>query len=441
MTWNNLKRIAKTRRGWYLNYNISGKKDWPLKTSHFIVARHWNSDTPIIPRRALNNINYSEDFGAIGGGYFLRHHNIGIAIDPGHAFLKSLYEKHDITATDIDIIIITHFHQDHCSDIANYLTLSRVHEYRPVIFAPIPVLQYLKLLDTADLNSVSPGMSISIYHSNFEILTIKFLPALHWQTITPSSLHQSRYHTFIDYHMSSIGLRIELRQPNQNRPKLNKIVITGDTFFPVLDGNDFTNQCYDLYLGNNRNYINLNNVNHIIRPTFEAILRLYFANFLFAYFDMEADLVCYHIGSVEDQFADMTTTLPLNTQYNGHHLGVLGVLRLMQLMKLETQKLAIITEWGEELRGERKNISKLIEQRANRMNSVNNVAANQLKSIPSDIDLMIDLQNGLIKCSEHSSFHDYNQMAAQELNSEYIQYKSVIKNPELNNYENTCDWD
>lgn len=93
MSWDNLKRIAKTKKGWNINYNISGRKAWPRLSSHFIVARHWNSDTPIIPRGSLGSISGADPNGAVGGGYFLRHHGIGIAVDPGHAFLKSLYES------------------------------------------------------------------------------------------------------------------------------------------------------------------------------------------------------------------------------------------------------------------------------------------------------------------------------------------------------------
>lgn len=458
MTWNNLKRIARTKKGWQLNYNISGRKSWPLKSSHFIVARHWNSDTPIIPRKSLENISNSDPNGAVGGGYFLRHNGIGIAIDPGHAFLKSLYERHDIAATDIDVIIITHFHQDHCGDIANYLTFSRIHDYRPVIFAPIPVLQYLNLLDTADLNPISPGMSLSIYFSSQEttskIIEIKFLPALHWQTITPSSFIDSRYPTFIDFHMSAVGLNINLRRHREpegesvkkvkiKRPKINRIVITGDTLFPLFNDNmtDFTDKCYELYLDDERDYIHLNNVNAITRPAFKDILRLYFLNYIMAYYKLEADLVCYHIGSIENQFADIQDSGLLNFQYNGYHLGVLGILRLMKLMKFETQKISIITEWGEELRGERKNIAKFIGYQASRIYNNKKKKLRKTLSIPSDVDLMIDLQNELLKCSDHFSFHYYSQMSAHEQDSEYIKFRSIIKTPELAGYEKTCNWE
>lgn len=316
-----------------------------------------------------------------------------------------------------------------------------MHNYRPSIFAPIPVLQYLSLLDTADLNPISPGIRLSIYSNEDEIISINFLQALHWQTITPRSLLQSRYPTFIDFHLSSVGLKIDLRNPNGAMPKLQKIVITGDTIFPLFDGRDFSNSCYDLYLNRARGYINLNNVNHITQPVFKNMLRLYFANFIFSYFDLKSDIVCYHIGSIEHQFADINDYGPLDFQYSGHHLGVLGILRLMNLMDIETQKIAIITEWGEELRGERKNISMFIENQTNRHLAKNKLQSKEIKTFPSDIDFMIDLQNGLIKCSEHSSFHDYKQMSAQEHSSEYIKYKSNIKNPELNGYETTCDWD
>jgi len=440
MNWVNLQRIARTRKGWYLNYNISGRNVWPVKASHFLVARHWNSDTPIIPRDPLKSNNSSDLGGSLGGGYFLRHHGIGIAIDPGHAFLKCLYERHSITIADIDIIIITHFHQDHCGDITNCITLSRINNKKIIIFAPTPVIQFLELLGETDLNPISPGMSLRIDCEDNKILEIEFLPTLHWQTITPKSFHISRFPTFIDFHLSAVGVKIDLVCNSDNQLVNKRIVISGDTFFPNFTSDSFCDICYDLYLGPGRSYINLNKVNRITYDSLKRILEMNFYNFLFAYLDLKADIVCYHIGSLEKAFSDYSESTPLDFQYDGFHLGVLGILRLMGWMDIETQKLVVITEWGEELRGERKNITKLIEEQSTHMRKKNREHLNNLVAFPSDVDLLIDIGNDLLKCDDHCSFHDYHHMAAQEQNSEYIKYRSNLNNPQIDEYEPTCDW-
>jgi hypothetical protein len=454
MSWHNLARIAKSHKGVHLDYMISGEKAWPLKTSHLFVARHWNSDSPIIPRRGRLPFNDPNSQGAVGGGYFLRHRGIGIAIDPGHAFLKTIYEKHDICAADIDVIIITHFHQDHCGDIANCLTMARERKRKPIIFAPIPVQQYITLLEyRLEMVSIFPGMEITLSCNHQNVLNIEFLPTLHWQTITPDSLNQSGLPSFIDYHMSAVGIKFTLlNEEDNNRQVINDqqdslvktIVITGDTMFPTITRKDngmydFSRQSYDLYLNRKQIHINLEQIDRMSLPTLRALLRNYFSNYIFAYLNLQADLVCYHIGSIEEQFTNLQNGGPLNFQYNGHHLGILGIIRLMRLMDCHNQRMGIITEWGEELRGERKNIAKFLGKQFINYSGVAEEVS-RFKCLPSDVDLIIDLNNGLIGCSDHQCFHSYLHMEAEEASREYLTYQSSIKNPNLNRYENTCDW-
>ena len=104
----NLKRIAKAKRGWNLEYLTKGVKNVSDEVSQFIACRHWNSNTPVIPRVMGEYKSIDKMSGAIGGGYYIRFKNIGIAIDPGHGFIKTLFESHDISLSALEIIIITH---------------------------------------------------------------------------------------------------------------------------------------------------------------------------------------------------------------------------------------------------------------------------------------------------------------------------------------------
>lgn len=78
-------------------------------TTFLHILRRWNSYTPII-----NNSR--------GGGYYLKVNDIGIIIDPGFNFIKSFKEaKHKFS--DIDIILLTHSHDDHTSDLESILNM------------------------------------------------------------------------------------------------------------------------------------------------------------------------------------------------------------------------------------------------------------------------------------------------------------------------------
>jgi hypothetical protein len=443
----NLQRIAKSKSGWQLKYRSESRKPYKDevfedKRSFFIVGRHWNSDTPLIPRNSSELPNNMRLFGAIGGGYFLRHKGLGIAIDPGIAFLKLIYERHDITLADIDIVIISHFHQDHCADIENILNLIRDPNRRPLIIAPVPVCQYLDLLSVSQHLRAFPGDIYNIVteeNRGDEFISIELLPALHWQTLNPSSLNNSGFATFVDFHMSAFGLSISLDgaySNNKNDMEFKKILITGDTFFPYIKNGKFHPANYDLYLSDNKSHINLGQVNPITRSAFESILATYFTNFIYSYKDRFADLICFHIGSIEEQFANYQKYPGLDFQYRGHHLGILGILRLAKLLSIDKLKLGIITEWGEELLGERKNIARFIS------NYVSSTNKRKVPFFPSDIDLFVELKPGLIKCSDHYyNPHYFKDMNSRENTNEYIEYLSVIKHPDIDSYETTCNWE
>lgn len=98
-------------------------------SNFLLVLRRWNSYSPILGRRPLLSEQEAEQ--AVweqirreirGGGYFLRWRNFGVAIDPGHNFIKNLYqEKHYIS--EIDAVVITHDHLDHTSDFEAIIDL------------------------------------------------------------------------------------------------------------------------------------------------------------------------------------------------------------------------------------------------------------------------------------------------------------------------------
>lgn len=51
-----------------------------------------------------------------GGGIFIEWQGYGIAIDPGYDFIRQLYVKAGYTVGDIDYIVVTHAHDDHSAE-------------------------------------------------------------------------------------------------------------------------------------------------------------------------------------------------------------------------------------------------------------------------------------------------------------------------------------
>ncbi|MBU7045821.1 MAG: tetratricopeptide repeat protein, partial [Theionarchaea archaeon] len=85
----------------------------PLSDNFFSVLRRWNSYTPTLHTATEENL---------GGGYFLFWKGKGIVIDPGFNFVDN-FLNNGFLIYDIDAVIITHAHVDHCSDFESLLTL------------------------------------------------------------------------------------------------------------------------------------------------------------------------------------------------------------------------------------------------------------------------------------------------------------------------------
>ena len=92
----------------YYNSFFEFKKEWDNKSDSLICLKGFSSSTPILHSAVFNNQ-------CSGGGFFLNIHGIGIVIDPGVGYVDMMH-KHGISVTDIDIVIITHNHSDHCAD-------------------------------------------------------------------------------------------------------------------------------------------------------------------------------------------------------------------------------------------------------------------------------------------------------------------------------------
>lgn len=75
-----------------------------------VMLKGFSSSTPILLNYAHNTNFYS------GGGFYIHWNGVGIAVDPGYLFVQNL-QDYGLNVLDIDVVIITHEHIDHSSDM------------------------------------------------------------------------------------------------------------------------------------------------------------------------------------------------------------------------------------------------------------------------------------------------------------------------------------
>jgi hypothetical protein len=103
------------------------------------------------------------------------------------------------------------------------------------------------------------------------------------------------------------------------------------------------------------------------------------------------------------------------------HLGLFGCINLLKEARISKNILAILTEFGEEFRGRRKVVSKIIELWAQPMES--HLYNDEFRVIPADLNLEINLPDLGIKETRTGQFHHYSTMDFDELDAETIVYK------------------
>jgi len=107
------------------------------------------------------------------------------------------------------------------------------------------------------------------------------------------------------------------------------------------------------------------------------------------------DVLSMHIGSIEKEIAHVPSSGVLDhiltkAFYPGYHLGFAGCLRMLNSLftgQHPNNKLAILTEFGEELRGNRVDIATVLERAA----VANSGDAPLVRVVPADIGMAVQL--------------------------------------------------
>lgn len=355
----------------FIKQIFSKEKTITKDTMELLILRRWNSYTPMLPD--LNIYTDSIRRGKTkGGGYFLNCTGYGIVIDPGANFIENFLEK-EYSIRDIDMIIITHSHIDHTLELETILTL---------IFESnenVPEFGYQKvkvLLNEGSYQKFGKWLSSLNTISSFQI--IKPSETIHINQNLKIIVTKAFHRDLIEEE-SSIGLKLVFMCENNEL----SIWITGDTGYKpkLLEG----------------------------------------------FSEGEIDVLIPHLGSIEydllskseifSEFIEDILSNRLDNYFFQNHLGILGILRIIEELK---PKSVVITEWGEELRGQRIQLSNLI-----------NEIVVFSKIIPGDIGMKILLKstdtdfNLFVQCSECGKNEEIKDIISHRILEELFEEKII----------------
>lgn len=355
----------------------------------FTVLRRWSSFTPAL----TSSINPSK-----GGGYFLyfscNNETIGVVIDPGYDFLENLLSA-GYRIGDINAVVISHAHPDHTDSLPSILSLfheanGRLGKYfRKDIFNK----KHLKLI-------LSQGV-FDQYYSGFikpnqeslkDVIIVKARES-NLELCYDYSFHDNKHSITIEafptHHgdlmkWESLGFIISIKE---NGTSVRKIGYTSDAHW--IEGfSKYFDKC-------NTVCAHLGSIVDILGgKNFSSLCKNYKPENDFKSKDCK-DCKDY-LKCKDENFADRKTSLGkmLEQAHDQRHLYLSGIAMLFEdLLESNAIELAIISEFGEELKGG------IRIDLYNKFNDWFREKNPKSKCIPGDIGLEIDLLNNNIFCT------------------------------------------
>jgi hypothetical protein len=287
----------------------------------------------------------SGDMEECGGGYFVVWKGSGIVVDPGikfaHHFLRAGY-----SICDIDAIVLTHSHVDHTADFECIMTL--LYEINSLRKTSGIETHKVKIYSNVGAANKFMNLIAQSYDSigNLVIMNakekFKIVPDL---TMTACSAFHN------DLFAPNVGCSLGLIFSSDD----------GRLCFGITSDTGYRKELKDEYIS------------------------------------LKGGLMVLHIGSIKNEELDVSR--PREGKYQ-EHLGIRGVYNLIYDVK---PKLAILSEFGEELRDVRQALSASLHS-----------FLDKTAIIPGDMFLKVDLsKNGLpfrFQCSKCKEFKDVSSL-------------------------------
>ncbi|WP_432738768.1 tetratricopeptide repeat protein [Maridesulfovibrio sp. FT414] len=334
-----------------INQHIEALPPIRKDKSLFFVLRKWNSYTPI-----LSGINGDD---SVGGGYFLFHKGEGVVIDPGYNFIDN-FHRAGLRIADIKHIVITHAHNDHTVDFESLLSLFfKFNQKRPEndkhdinFYLNVSSMNKLNsLLDFRSKHQKVHPISANQIFTLTDGLEMRILPAYHNDTIA------ERY---------AVGIHFKVTTEAGER----NIVLTADTgLLPPIKKrvDEQTVACVD--------------------PTAKEIWQLYEMK------RNKTDLLVPHIGSIKPNEFDVDIDKKFDELFYPNHLGVMGTLRVITSLQPE---LAVVSEFGEELKDFRPKLMELLSEVTKEHCESN--GCERINVIPGDLPFVYDITQKSVYC-------------------------------------------
>lgn len=331
----------------FISPGKSLKKNYP---SFLSVLRRWNSYTPVLA--TINNHPK-------GGGYFVHHKGIGIVIDPGYNFLQNFFEQ-DFKLDDIDVILITHAHNDHTVELESIFSLlykrnkDRTPRKQKKIDLYLNLGTFKKFAGYFDLS-----------HENYPtyIRNIVLLDS-HNEYRIPKEPY--RISEGLKSDISIYTTKTQHHEMITSSYALGFVLKCGDRILRFTGDTGWNDKIED------------QNMKFMISRQIEDV-----------------DVLIPHLGSIKKEEFDFDYSKGIKENIAGKkfykwHLGILGSICMIHQHK--NPDLVIFSEFGEELKDIRKG---LIEKISSAMG---------IKCFPGDIGLHVNLDDLSIFCSKKGVF-------------------------------------
>ncbi|MFW9879432.1 MAG: MBL fold metallo-hydrolase [Candidatus Thorarchaeota archaeon] len=317
--------------------------------SFLSILRKWNSYTPVLPQHGHPK----------GGGYFIHHNNVGIVIDPGYNFIQNFFEE-KFKLDDIDVIIITHAHNDHTVELESIFAL--LFKRNNIITDKAEHKKIDVYLNLGTFKKFSGFFDLSHEDSPNYISNIVLLDSLNEYVVPKKG----------DSDISIISTKTQHHEMITRSYALGFILKCGDRtirFTGDTGWNEDIEECNDKLMDSKQ-------IDKI-------------------------DILVPHLGSIlTDEFKfDFDKSIEENIKsgkiFYSHHLGMLGSICMIHKHRPD---LVVFSEFGEELKSIRKDVVQKISD------------AMKITCFPGDIGLHININDLSIFCCKKGEMSPFEKI-------------------------------